>query len=1650
MKKKYGSKAMMLLMAVSLLPAGDLGALGQAIAGGRVTPTTLKKTLSPQSASAQETTPTANIPSDNTNDSNTANQPTRPSLPNKEVTEAKSGFGYQNSIAGLDNIANGKITVIKDGKSVQSFIDMTDVGVRAALYYMYKNADTSSDWVLFIGGNVTLDSSTTAKSLSGSASESNMNFASLSGKIKSLTIVSSPKDNLSSPNTAAADNAGTISLPSSSYFGTDTVFRNITVSATSIYAQGNAMSFLNGTWLTGNINIFGGTDNSDLSNGTNLYFAATGAGNLNIYGGNATAGTINGDTHVSITGTSKQGSIAVLSAGNSESGTINGNTNLSVTNAQTTISQINGAGVGTTKSQVTVNGTVINNINSANSAVRYGNVWGGTQYGNISGSIYNTISGQGGWSNSGGLSGSNYAGGSFRGNIGTKGSGNIISNSFDSSNITAANYSVLFNGANSGSSQTYQKGTPSTNEAMSSGIVYADITSYLRAATGRAGSIYGAVGGNGHDASPFAPADLGLSTSTNTNYDPDTSDAKAWSALDPKVIDTNAQKNAYSAVYGNIYTWEQGGMMSTTAGGGGGDWSGYSYGGSSYGYVNGQTVLELGTPNPDNTVGGAGMVYAGTTSGINASTGSGGPDGNWSYSKNTRAADSSGWDTWGGGGPVWSYQSSYLQTGESFLIHQNDVARWTYGGNAGGLHYGDSHSIMNAGITDTLEGGGYTNTLNWGGTSSTVNNGQVNWFLSGGSWGDLYTTGNAQVDVHNGVINAIAGGNYGQANREVIAGNSTVNIYGGDFSGSPRTGRKQLSGGSFYGGSVLGNTTLNLDLTRPTGPTFKFPRGTYLSGGGGYNNNSVYTGSGKNNSITLNVATSPENGTGGILNGAVLYGDGTGGSRTNIGTINMNINADGSEVGSIYGTNYTQNLSYNTNINISDGVNITGDITSGGPRDNYTNATVANNSNQAKITLGNNTTNHPITISGSLNNFTNATVLPKTMVTVKGSFLNGGSATAATHAKTYSNFGQLTLGDNATLGISSASSVVSIGKLVVGKDSNISTPYLQSTGIVNLSDLDMSKGNLQWLPTGTPPTSISNTYSGAYWGTQKGFPVLTFNGGDANNNSGATSITPGKFSGIDPKTNYAFLGDYSVTAQTTPSSPTWIGYAVPGQIRVFNTSNLNDSAGNWKHSLTDVTTGTPQIGTAMKAWASIGANADTSEFKLMYVMGYTSDNKAPFSFNATAPGYIKSRSASRYDGTVLNAYSSVNPNFDVTVPNSGATRSFTSSDYFTGNALNGSQDNKVYGSYIINNVVTDNTTSLSAGNWIIHNDADSGLTTPDGTSITAAKLTQEQLYKLAQVKGVGVLSDLTLTGSDPISTDSSSLLNLIHQGIGEADYKNFKLNWSMGKGAASAASNLTVVPNAMQISGGDSKGQYALNAFDGSMSGDEAKAITEQGFYGNHSKTSIDNYTHALGIKADGTVEAPVLNDLPTAIDSFNNIKVTGPIPLTYSYNGLTKKVIVQVTVGFLEFTSAPTALDFGQQSINSNTLVAFPKIVGNNLVVTDTRTGVAATPWSLYVTQTSPLVQVDGSGKSISGGNSLDGTLYLNTTESKNQTQLSTQQVLVHSESQNTGGNVWTLNSGWGQATGKGISIQIPVERQEVGNYKGSLTWTLYNAPTN
>lgn len=689
MQRKYKFKLVTFIMLLSLLPTINFNGFSSESNKENVKINSLEKMLSSQGVSAATQTlinRQSVSPSGTTFNGNSVSQPSRTPLPQNSVEDAimPNSFGWQQTISNL-TLPTNQVTAVQNGTIIGSY-PTTDAGVQQALYAMYSATNAStSDFVLYYGANTTLSNSV-LKAVVSNPSATNMTFSTLKGHAKSLTWISNPADLLTSSNSSQPSGTNyTVTLPSNVYFGVPTIFRNVTVAASgdNIYAQGNAFATTNGSWITGAPNIYGGTDNSDISGNTNLYIGATGStAGWNIYGGNALAGTISGNTHVTIAQSSS--TINSVTGGSASGATISGNTNLDISGAiASQITNIYGAGIGTSNSPVNVNGNVTTYVNSTNGSARYQLYQGGTVYGNISGSIYNTLSGAGGWtgatSNINGAGGpaSTFNGGSFQGNIGTSGAGNVISNSYNTSSFTTGQ--ALFTGGNAGTGASYAQATNSTTAAQ--GILYANITNYIKSAftTGTAGAVYGIVGGNGHDSLKISPSQWGLGSQTGLDSAVGVTDAKAYGQIPSTTVVSNAQKITSNAIYGDVYTWLQSGVMSTTSGGGANDWTGYSYGASSNGYLQGQSVLEAGTANADNSVGGAGVVYCSAMGGTAETTLA--AQGTVAYGKtDTSSAINSGWDLWGGGGTVWTYHQAFLQNGNSYLIHNNDIARWTYGG----------------------------------------------------------------------------------------------------------------------------------------------------------------------------------------------------------------------------------------------------------------------------------------------------------------------------------------------------------------------------------------------------------------------------------------------------------------------------------------------------------------------------------------------------------------------------------------------------------------------------------------------------------------------------------------------------------------------------------------------------------------------------------------------------------------------------------------------------------------------------------------------------------------------------------------------------------------------------------------------------------
>lgn len=138
--------------------------------------------------------------------------------------------------------------------------------------------------------------------------------------------------------------------------------------------------------------------------------------------------------------------------------------------------------------------------------------------------------------------------------------------------------------------------------------------------------------------------------------------------------------------------------------------------------------------------------------------------------------------------------------------------------------------------------------------------------------------------------------------------------------------------------------------------------------------------------------------------------------------------------------------------------------------------------------------------------------------------------------------------------------------------------------------------------------------------------------------------------------------------------------------------------------------------------------------------------------------------------------------------------------------------------------------------------------------------------------------------------------------------------------------------------------------------------------------------------------------------------------------------------VGTLELSSVPSKLDFGQHPVSAKTESYAPQVVGN-LAVSDTR-GSQKMPWRLLVKESTALTN---------GTYTLTNVLYY---------QKATEKIAVNSANtvvesdQFTEDKTANLSEKWNQSYG--LILELPVEKQRVGEYQGTLTWTLEDVPEN
>ena len=1416
-----------------------------------------------------------------------------------------------------------------DGSAYAEYTNSAE-GIRQALFDMYQNGN-GQEFALYVGsgGSLSLPTNLTSKTIPATVDNTNMTFYALQGKVSRLIITGHSDDPITDATTLTTGSR-TVALGTDIYFGSDVVIRNLNYSGTRMYMNGYSLS-LNGGSTGNGLAIYGGSNNGDLSGNPTITLNATGSGTWNIYGGNQNGGTLTGNTAIVVNNT--VGNISTI-AGGANIGTIDGNTSVTINRLNGTLGSYYGGGFGTNASNTAnVTGNVETTIQTTNASFRLSTFAGGVQYGNINGTIRSTISGAGGWS---GIS-NRFVGGSFYGNIGSDRSKDAIV-----TNLDASSYST-------GRSE-FEGGNRNT------GTITGNIVNTVKAGpSASVGGIGDFNGGGGNNVSTLTQSSMGASnTTTYDNYTPEQRAALAEAAASFKVYG-DITSHLVSGSFSN------GAIYSTAAGRGG--------------YVEGNTTIEVGTITSDGSPGGDGIAYTGTRP----------TNLDYSTSNKTRGY-SSGWDIVGGGGYPGTAWDIYIK-GNTKTILNNTVARWTYGGSFSGVIEGNSSNTLNSGIVDTLEGTGYTGRRVYGDGRTTVNNGQVDWFLSGGGWDDLLVTGNVAVTVYDGVINASLGASYGVASSHTINGNSDNRVFGGNFSGTPRTGSNGFSGGVTNNGRLLGNASLTLDLRNYDGE-FALPSGTNISGGNPFNSTNI-VGTDSSNTITLNIYTKPGSD---ALNGATIYGDGgRTASNTRSGKIYMNIQAEGSSIGNLY-TTYYSNISSNqilrdVEMRLQGAKSING-ISGGNASDNFTNTIVANSSNQVKMNFGENVDGtasyqtDPIAVTGlGIVNFTELNVTNGIKLMANGGDIkNGRSATAANHATTYHQFGDIHLSKDAGIGISSATNLISGAKLTVEDKGTIESP--PGTGRINLSDFatpDTDKDHLTWLKTTTNDAGSRVNSQGTWFGAVSAYQVLTINPTAAN----AAAITPINFSGIEKATGKTFIGDNDVT-----NAANGYGIAIPGSIINYEveTPGVANGIGAISHNVTAVKENNTPL--TLQAWGTEQAGTQVQKGRLLIPYTVTELPTLTFTPETQTSGswvYAGQIKSSKLDST----------DQQLTEQPDSEPVDWTSPD----------------GEYSYDiSVRYSNKAEVQARNVIL-------------TEQEAQSLTKEQAVTYLEASGRPFFKD-TLT---------DEVLAAIQEPLETAVYRKQAVTFSVGENDQNQAEttvNLVVVKNESVIS---ADRQFAVYAKDVRLTLPEATALTDE--------AALADYTQATTIFADNRANVPPTVDPQAfaAIQQATEAELLKNVSTAYHYEAgsqRAEKVVNVAVAGELILSSVPTDFDFGQQKVATETQDYWPTITGE-LAVKDTR-GSERSPWRLTVKEQQPLT---------------DGTDQLTDVfrfVTNGQEQMITSGEMIIEETELTENGTYVVNQHWGESQNEGIKLTVPVEQQKVGDYQGTLSWQLVSAPGN
>ncbi|MCL2655126.1 MAG: isopeptide-forming domain-containing fimbrial protein, partial [Coriobacteriia bacterium] len=1319
-------------------------------------------------------------------------------------------------------------------------------------------------------------------------------------------------------------------------FGCNVILRNLRYNFTNVYMNGYDLTLGNQSWAVGDTSYYGGAA----------------SGTVNVPGDGTATMT------VWSTGTSTGSTVDSTFVGGMYQGTMNGNAQIIVHNTSNNRFNIWGAGYGTNAANpANLNGSAtstIDGMSGTSGTNGLGSFVGGAYYGDVTGKITNTISGPGTFATNvnnyyWGVGSSQFIGGSYQGNIGTNADIQVPIADMEHTRADVATSGEYIIKSNIDTSAwTYGRASFCGANAYG-GTVKGNVSNIVKAGTYSQGSLstFQGLGGN----STYSGGTGGTVTAMTNAFNFNSANGKI-TGMDAAIA---AAKSGFRfQAYGNVTSIIRSGCVAS------GPTEGYLRGTGASGYIEGSAYTMVGTE---------GLVWCANYDATNPTVGTAkdtvagaGGDMTYMYSNAQTAApnnngQSTGFDLFGTGG--WgSINGSQLVNGNATLVQENVRARWTYGGAWGGCQIGDTRNELWRGIVDTLEGAGYDAQYHVGNSQALVYGGQIDFFLSGDGWTDNYEDGNSSVTefdnprtrldgtpVLNGtntrgldpsatapavIVNCSMGGSYGSATPHTISGNSTIMIYGGDFSGT--AGHGQPNGfctSATNAGTVYGNGLMTLDF-RGNKYGFAIEQSDSVSAGRPANTNTPVIGTDGTQTLTLNVfsdANSKAN-----LNGLNLYGDAaTTAPNSRIGKITMNINAPGANLGYIYATRYS-NISGGTllrdvTINLVSADQIQG-LSAGNITDNFTNAVASASAAAGKyavIHVGPQSSDPNNILGGrepdvasdgyptrinvidtGIKNFTSMDVTKRLLVAAgTGSILNGANATASAtpaalttnHAGTYDQFGNVTLSDQSGLGVTGS------GKFIVGALTVNGTGYVASTGapaqiVVSDSNLNPNDdtNNLVWLRYGSAAAMAMSPVT-SYFGINTAWPVLTFNSSNATSGSNALKVSPTNLTGVEPNTGKTYIGDNNVPNAANYGN----GVALPGSVYRWAVT-----AG--KGAISYHVDGDPTVDTTLPTSGYLdifgSSHPDTPSQSGSMAIPSSKGILPTFSFIPDQPSesWVKGVQIVRSDHVQSGGAG------DYSIPEQ------TLSDYMTSPSAT-------------------QTWTPTAPDTSYSFDIKAQFSEKAEVTAKSVIMTESEAQALMARADVALVTSAQGRPFFNTSTimDAAFFANL-HAPLGTAPYRSVPVTWIAGSSGntQSITVNIVIVPDGSIISADKSA---ALTASDATVTVPEARAIADQ--------SALDAYTKAQAIVVSAattttpgtvTVTDPTLTDAAGKLATIQGASGMMTVPLAYSYSytddsgtvrNLTKDVTLTIRGGLITGTLFEDTNNNGVKDASETTVFA-------------------------------------------------------------------------------------------------------------------------------